>query len=180
MCAYSYQKGRLYLCPCKTDTFVYWYQLIVKLASLVFFVGQGASAERLCLYTLAATFVYMAQVGAFNGIARLVLGENVLNGNGGRNGGNGGEGRNGGHNVGAAAARAAAGLPPLPPPGPRTTAILPGMRHGMPTSWFGEVKIVLGGFLASLLPSWEPPELHRHVRAAPAHGAPALGRPHQD
>ena len=143
----------------------------MKLASLVFFVGQGASAERLCLYTLAATFVYMAQVGAFNGIARLVLGENVLNGNGGRNGG---------HNVGAAAARAAAGLPPLPPPGPRTTAILPGMRHGMPTSWFGEVKIVLGGFLASLLPSWEPPELHRHVRAAPAHGAPALGRPHQD
>ena len=91
----------------------------MKLASLVFFVGQGASAERLCLYTLAATFVYMAQVGAFNGIARRVLGENVLNGNGGRNGGNGGnggEGRNGGHNVGAAAARAAAGLPPLPRP----------------------------------------------------------------
>jgi len=30
------------------------------------------------------------------------------------------------------------------------------------------VKVLLCGFLASLLPSWEPPELHRHPRAAGA------------
>jgi hypothetical protein len=29
------------------------------------------------------------------------------------------------------------------------------------------VKVALGGLLASLLPSWEPPELHRHPRERP-------------
>ena len=180
-------------------------KLIMKLATLVFFVGQGASREKLVMYVLAATVAYMAQVGAFNGILRRIVGENNMGGGaGGRiergdvngNNGQGVHNRVGANGANNANARAAHGLPPRPPPGPRTTAVLPGMRQGMPTTWFGELKVALGGFLASLLPSWEPPELHRHPRAnggAPVNGgtappppaphrdpAPAVDRPHQD
>lgn len=68
------------------------------------------------------------------------------------------------------------------PRGPRTTAVLPGMREGMPTTWVGEIKVLVCGFLASLLPSWQPPELHRHRAAAPPGVAAAggAGHPHQD
>ena len=61
---------------------------------------------------------------------------------------------------------------------PRTAALLPGMREGMPRTWLGEVKVALGGLLASLLPSWEPPELHRHPRERPPERPPE--RPHAD
>ena len=106
-------------------------KLIMKLATLVFFVGQGASREKLVMYVLAATVAYMAQVGAFNGILRRIVGENNMGGGaGGRiergdvNGNNGqgvhnGVGANGANNANA---RAAHGLPPRPPPPPRTTA----------------------------------------------------------
>jgi hypothetical protein len=49
------------------------------------------------------------------------------------------------------------------------------MRDGMPRGWTGEVKVFIGGFLASLLPSWNPPELHRHPRADAAVSAAARG-----
>ena len=161
-------------------------KLIVKLATLVCFVGQGASRERLTAYVLAAALAYAAQVGAFNAILRRALGENARDpprdraiGAGARGGGGGGDARGG-----VAAARAAAGLPPRPPAGPRTAALLPGMREGMPRTWLGEVKVALGGLLASLLPSWEPPELHRHPRERPQERAgaarPAADRPHAD
>jgi hypothetical protein len=52
------------------------------------------------------------------------------------------------------------------------------MRDGMPTTWFGEAKVLVCGFLASLLPSWEPPELHRHPRERPPERPPE--RPHAD
>jgi hypothetical protein len=155
-------------------------KLLMKLATLVCFVGQGASRERLAAYALAAAFAYAAQVGAFNGIARRALGENARAAGVGE--GNQRDGVGEGHprapRGGVAAARAAAGLPPLAPAGPRTAALLPGMREGMPRTWLGEVKVALGGLLASLLPSWEPPELHRHPRERPPERPPE--RPHAD
>jgi hypothetical protein len=155
-------------------------KLLMKLATLVCFVGQGASRERLAAYALAAAFAYAAQVGAFNGIARRALGENArAAGAGEGNPRDGvGEGNPRDPRGGVAAARAAAGLPPLAPAGPRTAALLPGMREGMPRTWLGEVKVALGGLLASLLPSWEPPELHRHPRERPPERPPE--RPHAD
>ena len=63
--------------------------------------------------------------------------------------------------------------------GPRTRASLPGMRDGMPTTWFGEAKVLVCGFLASLLPSWEPPELHRHRARAGGEGG-GEAREHRD
>ena len=155
-------------------------KLLMKLATLVCFVGQGASRERLAAYALAAAFAYAAQVGAFNGIARRALGENARAagvGEGNQRDGVG-EGNPRDPRGGVAAARAAAGLPPLAPAGPRTAALLPGMREGMPRTWLGEVKVALGGLLASLLPSWEPPELHRHPRERPPERPPE--RPHAD
>lgn len=162
-------------------------KLLLKLATLVCFVGQGASRERLAAYVLAAALLYAAQVGAFNGVLRRALGENVAPGAlpprdraNQRNRDARGDVRGG-----VADARAAAGLPPrTTPAGPRTTALLPGMREGMPRTWLGEVKVALGGLLASLLPSWEPPELHRHPRERPPARAgaarPAADHPRAD
>ena len=161
-------------------------KLLMKLATLVCVVGQGASRARLAAYVLAAALAYVAQVGAFDAILRRAAGENARDpprdravGMDARGDGGGGEIRGG-----VAAARAAAGLPPRPPAGPRTAALLPGMREGMPRTWLGEVKMALGGLFASLLPSWEPPELHRHPRERLPERAgaaePAVDRPHRD
>ena len=106
----------------------------------------------------------------------------VRAGYGGRWRGRGdGRGRCAGIGAGAADAAGAAGPPARrrPPPGPRTNAVLPGMRDGMPRSWVGEIKVLVCGFLASLLPSWQPPELHRHPRPGAAVAAGGE-RPHQD
>ena len=178
-------------------------KLILKLSVIVFLMSQGASNARLALYVVVATLVYLAQTGALAPITRQLFGAGAEGNAGGFAGAGGvggagadarmagGAGRGleggGGGNGGVGGRRA--------PPGPRTSAVLPGMRHGMPTTWVGELKVLVCGFLASLLPSWQPPELYRHRPPAPpplaaeapvAPSAPAPiaagdgERPHQD
>ena len=146
-------------------------RLLFKLFSMVFILSQGASRGRTALYAGVAVAWYIAQMGALRAIARWLGAEDGDDDGGGR----GGRGRNGGGGGarGAAADRRGGARPRPPRPGPRTTAVLPGMRDGMPRGWMGEVKVFIGGFLASLLPSWNPPELHRHPRADAATAAAA-------
>jgi len=166
-------------------------KLVAKLVALVCFLGQGASREKLALYVLCAACAYLVNVGAFAGLANRLRERNPP---GARVPARGGPAGVGPPERGAAAAgneangarRVFEGGGPGRERrgnggGPRTRATLPGMRDGMPTTWFGEAKVLVCGFLASLLPSWEPPELHRH-RAAPRAGGEGGGeaRAHRD
>ena len=155
-------------------------RLIMKLAFVVAIASQGATHVRIGIYVAAAIVVYLFQTGAVTALLRRFAPDMV------DDGAAGGMAAGGVAGVGAGAADAAgAAGPPArrrPPPGPRTNAVLPGMRDGMPRSWVGEIKVLVCGFLASLLPSWQPPELHRHPRPGAAVVAAAAGgeRPHQD
>ena len=163
-------------------------KLIAKLAMMVFFLAQGSGSATVAMYVALATIVYFAQMGAFNPIARRLFGENAAigaRGNAaGANPGAPGRPRAGGAGGAGGAGDRPGGNARPHRAGPRTTAVLPGMRNGMPTSLVGELKVLVCGFFASLLPSWEPPELHRHPRPAGAVAAGAVGgagdHPHRD
>ena len=149
-------------------------RLIMKLAMIVAVASQGATNVRMAIYAATAVAVYLFQTGAVAWMIRRFL-PDVLDDQ--ADGAVGGIGAVGG---GAGGAGGVAAPPPRrrPPQGPRTNAVLPGMRDGMPRSWVGEIKVLVCGFLASLLPSWQPPELHRHPRPGAAAAGPE--RPHQD
>ena len=130
-------------------------KLLMKLATLVCFVGQGASRERLAAYALAAAFAYAAQVGAFNGIARRALGENARAAGVGEGNQRDGVGEG---NPRDPRGKGRGGAPPavvcrLAPAGAEDRGPAR-MREGMPWTWLGEA--CARGLLASLLPSWEP------------------------
>ena len=150
-------------------------RLIMKLAMIVAVASQGATNVRMAIYAAMAVVVYLFQTGAVAWVIRRFLPDILDEQADGMVGGMGAVGGGGAGRAGGAAAP-----PPRrrPPQGPRTNAVLPGMRDGMPRSWFGEIKVLVCGFLASLLPSWQPPELHRHPRPGAAAAGPE--RPHQD
>lgn len=150
-------------------------RLIMKLAMIVAVASQGATNVRMAIYAAMAVVVYLFQTGAVAWVIRRFLPDILDEQADGMVGGMGAVGGGGAGRAGGAAAP-----PPRrrPPQGPRTNAVLPGMRDGMPRSWFGEIKVLVCGFLASLLPSWQPPELYRHPRPGAAAAGPE--RPHQD
>ena len=158
-------------------------KLVAKLAMTVFFLAQGSGYAATAMYVALATIVYFVQVGAFNPILRRLFGENAAVGARGNAANQGAPGRPQANREGGAGDRPGGNARPHRA-GPRTTAVLPGMRDGMPTSLVGELKVLVCGFFASLLPSWEPPELHRHPRPAgvvAAGGAGGAGNhPHRD
>ena len=160
-------------------------KLVAKLAMTVFFLAQGSGYAATAMYVALATIVYFVQVGAFHPILRRLFGENAAVGARGNAAGanQGAPGRPQANREGGAGDRPGGNARPHRA-GPRTTAVLPGMRDGMPTSLVGELKVLVCGFFASLLPSWEPPELHRHPRPAGVVAAGGAGgaenHPHRD
>ena len=141
-------------------------KLIFKLSMMVFFLSQDASTAKFIMYILAAILVYLQQTGALAVIARWLTGNDAVGRGGEAGANNGGANRN---NFGD----------------------MNGIRNGdgndeffnnrgyvhparathawghreMPQSLFGEVKILLYSFLASIFPSWLPPRLHEARRA---------------
>ena len=141
-------------------------KLILKLAMMVFFMSQDASAAKTAMYVGVAILVYLQQTGALAPVARWITGNDNI----GRNGlerqnarRNGGEGRN--------ADGAANEDQPIVAPFRATHAA---GHTTMPTSYIGEIKIFVYSLFASIFPSWLPPRLHE------ARDARAAVREHQD
>ena len=141
-------------------------KLILKLAMMVFFLSQDASAAKTAMYVGVAILVYLQQTGALAPVARWItgndnIGRNGLEGQNARR--NGGEGRN--------ADGAANEDQPIVAPFRATHAA---GHTTMPTSYIGEIKIFVYSLFASIFPSWLPPRLHE------ARDARAAVREHQD
>jgi hypothetical protein len=141
-------------------------KLILKLAMMVFFMSQDASAAKTAMYVGVAILVYLQQTGALAPVARWITGNDNI----GRNGlerqnarRNGGEGRN----ADGAANEDQAIVAPF-------RATHAAGHTTMPTSYIGEIKIFVYSLFASIFPSWLPPRLHE------ARDARAAVREHQD
>ena len=142
-------------------------KLIFKLAMMVFFLSQDAPTSKLIMYISAAILVYLQQTGALAVIARWITGNDAIGrrgeagaNNGGANGNNFGD-MNGIRNDGDGNDEFFNNQGYVPPA--RATHAW-GYRE-LPQSLFGEVKILLYSFLASIFPSWLPPRLHEAQRA---------------
>ena len=141
-------------------------KLIFKLSMMVFFLSQDASTAKFIMYILAAILVYLQQTGALAVIARWLTGNDAVGRGGEAGANNGGANRNNFGDMNGI--RNGDGNDEFfnnrgyVPPARATHAW--GHRE-MPQSLFGEVKILLYSFLASIFPSWLPPRLHEARRA---------------
>ena len=172
-------------------------KLVAKLVALVCFLGQGASREKLALYVLCAACAYLVNVGAFAGLANRLRERNPpgarVPARGGPAGvGETGDARRGGDAAAGNEANGARRVFEGVPGTRRSRARASGERRRASDARVaprdarrdaddvvrrGEVLVC--GFLASLLPSWEPPELHRHRAPAGGDGGGAA-REHRD
>ena len=140
-------------------------KLIFKLSMMVFFLSQDASTAKFIMYILAAILVYLQQTGALAVIARWLTGNDAVGRGGEAGANNGGANRNNFGDMNGI--RNGDGNDEFfnnrgyVPPARATHAW--GHRE-MPQSLFGEVKILLYSFLASIFPSWLPPRLHEARR----------------